>query len=224
MIVSKRDLGHPADRSGLFRLDPVMETEHVENNASEFLSAESSESKKLSPPCLSPRTPYILAPRDIEEEESTLLELSLLSFSGEDRILCGQHRTSNGRGRRLGAPFLHPVNYIVIAFSVHLFLFIFSGEEAESQMTKGKRDLGHPAVRIGPSRIEPAWRFLVCYLYHHEKRNGRSSAFSLRLRVRESSWWFLTTVLTLAHGGLLDAVWPSLTPASHLSHGGRLAF
>ena len=27
---------------------PVMETEHVENNASEFLSAESSESKKLS--------------------------------------------------------------------------------------------------------------------------------------------------------------------------------
>ncbi|KAF3585983.1 hypothetical protein F2Q69_00026342 [Brassica cretica] len=66
-----------------------------------------------------------------------------------------QHRTSNGRGRRLGAPFLHSVNYIVIAFSVHLFLFIFSGEEAESQMTKGKRDLGHPAVRIGPSRIEP---------------------------------------------------------------------
>ncbi|CAF1705228.1 hypothetical protein Bca4012_004576 [Brassica carinata] len=30
------------------------------------------------------------------------------------------------------------------------------GEEAESQMTKGKRDLGHPAVRCGPSRIEPA--------------------------------------------------------------------
>ncbi|CAF1966488.1 unnamed protein product [Brassica napus] len=29
------------------------------------------------------------------------------------------------------------------------------GEEAESQMTKGKRDLGHPTVRIGPSRVEP---------------------------------------------------------------------
>ncbi|KAF3499031.1 hypothetical protein F2Q69_00041818 [Brassica cretica] len=49
-------------------------------------------------------------------------------------------------------------------------------------------------------------------------RNGRSFAFSLRLRERESSWWFLTMVLTLAHGGLLDAVWPALTPASHLSH------
>ncbi|KAF2588255.1 hypothetical protein F2Q70_00038960 [Brassica cretica] len=40
-----------------------METEHAENNASEFLSAESSEYKKVVP-CLSPRTPYILAPSD----------------------------------------------------------------------------------------------------------------------------------------------------------------
>ncbi|KAH0868063.1 hypothetical protein HID58_075085 [Brassica napus] len=31
----------------------------------------------------------------------------------------------------------------------------FLREEAESQMTKGKRDLGHPTVRIGPSRVEP---------------------------------------------------------------------
>ncbi|WZZ70740.1 hypothetical protein YC2023_082110 [Brassica napus] len=38
-------IGHDGINSG--NRVPVMETEHVENNASEFLSAESSESKKL---------------------------------------------------------------------------------------------------------------------------------------------------------------------------------
>ncbi|KAF3563588.1 hypothetical protein DY000_02016292 [Brassica cretica] len=54
-----------------------METEHVENNALEFLSAESSESKKLSL-CLSPRTPYILAPRSVYAFSSSALKPSSL--------------------------------------------------------------------------------------------------------------------------------------------------
>ncbi|KAF3577178.1 hypothetical protein DY000_02030797 [Brassica cretica] len=57
-----------------------METEHVENNASEFLSAESSASEflslKSSPPCLSPKTPYILAPRSVYAFSSSALKPS----------------------------------------------------------------------------------------------------------------------------------------------------
>uniref|UniRef100_A0A0D2ZQA8 Uncharacterized protein n=1 Tax=Brassica oleracea var. oleracea TaxID=109376 RepID=A0A0D2ZQA8_BRAOL len=56
-----------------------METEHVENNASEFLSTESSPSPKslLCPPCLSPRTPYLLAPRSVVSGLLALLKVEL---------------------------------------------------------------------------------------------------------------------------------------------------
>ena len=75
------------------------------------------------------------------------------AFSAEDRRLCGQHRTSNGRRRSSisSRGELHRRRFLCLFF----IFFVFSGEEAESQMTKGKRDLGHPAVRSGPSRIEP---------------------------------------------------------------------
>ncbi|KAF3506370.1 hypothetical protein F2Q69_00004398 [Brassica cretica] len=84
------------------------------------------------------------------QREASVVERQGREAQIEDYVVSTGHRTAV-----VGARFLHAVNYIVVAFSVYFFLFVFSGEEAESQITKGKRDLGHPAVRSGPSRIEP---------------------------------------------------------------------
>ncbi|KAH0926068.1 hypothetical protein HID58_018324 [Brassica napus] len=75
------------------------------------------------------------------QREASVVERQGREAQIEDYVVSTGHRTAAVR-----APFLHAVNYIVVAFSI---------EEAEPQMTKGKQDLGHPAVRSGPSRIEP---------------------------------------------------------------------
>ncbi|KAF2558369.1 hypothetical protein F2Q68_00015608 [Brassica cretica] len=80
LILVRDERGDLHDQEGHLRSAVVMETEHVENNASEFLSAESSASEFLSLKSslwwLSPRTPYILAPMSVYAFSSSALKPS----------------------------------------------------------------------------------------------------------------------------------------------------